>query len=107
MDDNVSWLFEKQDVQRPRLCPQCGDAMEVAWHGDGYDYGCTNLGCTQLYFGPPYSEAELASDAPLELSPPNCPRCLMRMGTVSDGETWQFVCLQNGCDGIWPPRDSR
>ena len=76
--------------------------MEVSWHGDSYDYGCTNLGCTQFFFGPPYTEAELANDAPIELGTPNCPRCLMRMGVIPDGDSWQFVCVQDGCDGIWP-----
>ena len=103
MDDNVSWLFQKKDVQQPRLCPQCGDPMEVAWHGTGYDYGCANLACKQLYFGPPYSEAELASTVPAEARTPNCPRCLMPLQIVPDGDTWKFACQQSGCDGIWPP----
>lgn len=103
MDDNVSWLFQKKDVHQPRLCPQCGDPLEVTWHGARYDYGCANLACTQLYFGPPYSEAELASTVPAEARTPNCPRCLMPMKIAPDSNGWQFACQQNGCDGTWPP----
>ena len=105
--ENVSWLFHKKDAIEPHLCPQCGWAMDVAWHGDAYDYACANLSCTQLYFGPPYTEAELASDTALLVGPPNCPRCLIRMEVVPDGQAYKFTCLQDGCDGIWPPRDSR
>ncbi|MDJ0376950.1 hypothetical protein [Cryobacterium sp. PH31-L1] len=106
MDDNVAWVFEKKDVDQPRLCPQCGDPLEVTWHGTGYDYGCANFACPQLYFGPPYSEAELASAVPAEVRTPNCPRCLIPMHIVPDGENWQFACRQSGCDGIWPPTGS-
>ncbi|MBG6214629.1 MAG: hypothetical protein LH475_06400 [Cryobacterium sp.] len=103
MDDNVAWVFQKKDVDQPRMCAECGEAMEVTWHGTGYDYGCANFACTQLYFGPPYSEAELASTVPPEVRSPNCPRCLIPMQIVPDGEAWQFSCQQDGCDGIWPP----
>jgi len=105
MDDNVSWVFQKQDAHQPHLCPQCGDPMQVSWHGDGYDYGCTNFACPLLYTGPPYTEAELANDSELMLGPPNCPRCLMPMAVVPDGQTWRFTCQHDGCDGIWPPAD--
>ena len=103
MNENVSWVFQKRDVTQPRLCPQCGDPMVVSWHGDIYDYGCANYACSLLYFGPPYTEAELANDSALVLGPPNCPRCLMPMEVVPVGQSWQFACQQNGCDGIWPP----
>ncbi|WP_105033676.1 hypothetical protein [Cryobacterium aureum] len=106
MDDNVAWVFEKKDVAQPRLCQQCGDPLEVTWHGTGYDYGCANFACPQLYFGPQYSEAELASTVSPEVRAPNCPRCLMPMQIVPDDETWQFACAHSGCDGIWPPTGS-
>jgi ribosomal protein S27AE len=103
MNENVSWVFQKRDVTQPRLCTQCGDPLVVSWHGDTYDYGCANYACSLLYFGPPYTEAELGSDNALVLGPPNCPRCLMPMDVVPVGQSWQFACQQNGCDGIWPP----
>lgn len=106
MNDNVAWVFQKKDVAQPRLCPECGTAMQVSWHGDAYDYGCVNLGCALLYYGPPYTEAELAYDGELMLGPPNCPRCLIQMDVVADGDEWRFACNQAGCDGIWPPAGS-
>ncbi|WP_104200157.1 hypothetical protein [Cryobacterium sp. Y29] len=106
MDDNVSWVFQKKDVARPRLCPQCNDPMQVSWHGISYDYGCENYACSLVYCGPPYTEAELASGNTVVLGPPNCARCLMPMQVVPNGDAWQFACDQSGCDGIWPPVDS-
>ena len=103
MNENVSWLFEKQDALRPRLCPLCGDAMEVAWRDDGYDYGCARLACAQLYYGPPPTEAELSGHSLIDMAVPNCPRCLMRMEIVPDGDSFKYGCRQDGCDGIWPP----
>ena len=103
MNDNVSWVFQNQDLVQPQLCSQCGEVLSVTWLGDTYDYACVNLACTQLYFGPPYTEAELASDAMSELGSANCPRCLMPMNVVPNSDGYAFACLQDGCDGIWPP----
>ncbi len=106
MDDNLSWVFKNRDVQQPRLCPQCGEPMNVTWQGEGYDYGCENYSCSLLYFGPPYTEAELTSDHEVVLGPPNCPRCLVPMQVDRHDHAWQFSCHQDGCDGIWPPLGS-